>query len=123
MLTAEKSFSAFLAENADHLLELALKEGFVFSVKESARSITVRCTLPNGHVRFVIFDDHRINNPHGEKPHVCNQWHKAVGDPISFTVGKEVTDASQLQNVLRATAVMCLTQSDAYNDMKAHIFP
>lgn len=123
MPTAEKSFCTFLTENADHLLDLCLKEGFVFSVKESSRCITVRCTLPNGHVRFVVFDDHRIENPHGGKPHVCNQWHKALGDPISFTMGKEATNASQLQSVLRATAVMCLTQSDAYNDMKAHIFP
>lgn len=123
MPTAEKSFSAFLTENADHILKLCLLEGFVFSVKESSRCITVRCTLPNGHIRFVVFDDHRIDNPHGGKPHVCNQWHKAVGDPISFTMGKDITDSSQLQNVLRAVAVMCLTQSDAYNEMKAHIFP
>lgn len=123
MLTAEKSFSAFLTENADKLLDLCVKEGFKFSVKESLRCITVRCTLPNGHIRFVVFDDHRIENPHGGKPHVCNQWHKAVGDPISYTMGKDVTDASKLQNVLRTTAVMCLTQSDAYNDMKAQIFP
>ncbi len=123
MSTAEKSFSAFLAEHADHLLLLCQKEGFVFSVKESARSITVQCTLPSGYVRFVVFDDHRIENPHGGKPHVCNQWYKAVGDPISFTIGKDVTDASQLKSVLRATAVMCLTQSEAYNEMKVQIFP
>lgn len=122
MPTAENSFSLFLIENVDQLLELCQKEGFAFSVKESSRCITVRCRLPNGYIRFVVFDDHRIENLHGGKPHVCNQWHKAVGDPISFTMGKEVTDASQLQSVLRATAVMCLTQSDAYNDMKAQIF-
>ena len=123
MPTAEKSFSVFLAENADRLLLLCQKEGFAFSIKESSRSITVRCTLPSGYVRYVVFDDHRTLNPHGGKPHVCNQWHKAVGDPISFTMGKEVTDVTRLQSVLRATAVMCLTQSDAYNDMKAQIFP
>lgn len=122
MLTAEKSFSAFLTQNADHLLELCLSEGFVFSVKESARCITVRCMLPDGYIRFVVFDDHRTVNPHGGKPHVCNQWHKAVGDPVSYTMGKELTDALQLQSVLRATAVMCLTQSNAYNDMKTKIF-
>lgn len=122
MPTAESSFSAFLAENADHLLLLCRKEGFAFSVKESSRCITVRCTLPGGHVRFVIFDDHRIENPHGGKPHVCNQWHKAVGDPISYTMGKDMADASQLESVLRATAVMCLTQSEAYNTMKETIF-
>lgn len=123
MPTAENSFSTFLSENANHILKLCLLEGFVFLVKESSRCITVRCTLPNGHVRFVVFDDHRIENPHGEKPHVCNQWHKAVGDPVSYTMGKDVTDSSQLQNILRAVAVMCLTQSDAYNSMKAQIFP
>jgi hypothetical protein len=123
MQTAECSFSAFLAENADHLLELCQKEGFTFSVKESSRCITVRCTLPNSHVRFIIFDDHRVENPHGGKPHVCNQWHKAVGDPVSFTMGKELTNVSRLKSVLRATAVMCLTQSEAYNEMKAQIFP
>jgi hypothetical protein len=122
MRTAEKSFSDFLTENRGLLLDLCLKEGFMFSVKESSRSITVRCTLPNGYVRFVVFDDHRIENPHGGKPHVCNQWHKAVGAPVSYTMGKDVTDASQLQNVLRTTAVMCLTQSEAYNEMKAKIF-
>lgn len=123
MPTAEHTFSAFLAENADLLLKLALKEGFAFSVKESTRSITVRCTMPCGYVRFVVFDDHRIENPHGGKPHVCNQWHKAIGDPVSYTLGKDVTDASQLESALRATAVMCLTQSEGYNDMKAKIFP
>lgn len=122
MPIAERSFSAYLTENADHLLKLCLSEGFVFSVKESSRCITVRCTLPSGYIRFVVFDDHRTENPHGGKPHVCNQWHKAVGDPLSFTIGKEVTDTSRLQSVLRATAVMCLTQSDAYNEMKAQIF-
>lgn len=122
MPIAETSFSTFLTENVDQLLLLCQKEGFVFLVKESSRSITVQCTLPSGYVRYVVFDDHRIENPHGGKPHVCNQWYKAVGDPISFTMGKEVTDLSRLQSVLRATAVMCLTQSDAYNDMKAQIF-
>ncbi len=123
MSTAEKSFSSFLAENADQILKLCQKEGFVFLVKESAQCITVRCTLPSGYVRFIVFDDHRIENSHGGKPHVCNQWHKSVGDPISFTMGKEVTSTSQIQNVLRAIAIMCLTQSDAYNEMKAQIFP
>lgn len=123
MLTAEKLFSAFLTENANKLLGLCIKEGFTFSVKESSRCITVRCTLPNGHIRFVIFDDHRTENPHGSKPHVCNQWHKAVGDPVSFTMGKMVSDTSQLQNILRAVAIMCLTQSEAYSEMKASIFP
>lgn len=122
MLTAENSFSAFLIENADHILKLCLLEGFAFSVKESSRCITVRCVRPSGYVRFIVFNDHRIENPHGGKPHVCNQWHKAVGDPLSFTMGKEVTNASQLMSVLRATAVMCFTQSDAYDDMKAQIF-
>lgn len=122
MPTAEKSFSSFLFENADHILKLALKEGFVFSVKESSRRITVRCMLPNGHIRFVVFDDHRVENSHGNKPHVCNQWHKAVGDPVSFTLGKDITDTSQLENVLRATAIMCLTQSDAYDKMKVQLF-
>ena len=122
MPIAEKPFSAFLTENADYLLELCLVEGFVFSARESSRSITVRCTLPNGYIRFIVFDDHRIENPHGGKPHVCNQWHKAVGDPVSYTLGKDVLDASQLQNALKATAVMCLTQSDGYNIMKAEIF-
>lgn len=122
MLTAEHSFSAFLTENADYILELCLLEGFMFSVKESSRSITVRCTLPNGYVRFIIFDDHRIENPHGGKPHVCNQWHKAVGDPVSYTMGKDTVDASRLQDVLRATAVMCLTQCEAYNEMKWKLF-
>ena len=123
MPTANSSFSAYLAKNRDQILELCLAEGFVFSVKESARCITVRCTLPSGYVRFVVFDDHRIINPHGGKPHVCNQWHKAVGDPISFTMGRDLADTSRLQEVLRATAVMCLTQSEAFNDMKAKIFP
>lgn len=122
MPTAENSLSTFLTENANKILGLALKEGFVFSVKESSRCITVRCILPDGHIRFVVFDDHRIENPHGGKSHVCNQWHKAVGDPVSYTMGKDVADASQLQNVLRAVAIMCLTQSDAYNDIKAQIF-
>jgi hypothetical protein len=122
MPTAEKLFSAFLTRNADHLVDLCLSEGFVFSVRESSRCVTVRCILPSGNVRFVVFDDHRIENPHGEKPHVCNQWHKAIGDPISFTMGEEITCASQLRKVLRATAVMCLTQSEAYNDMKVDIF-
>ncbi len=123
MSTTDKSFSAFLAENAGHFLELCLLEGFVFSVRKSAHRITIRCALPSGIVRFVIFDDHRVASPHGGKPHVCNQWYKAVGDPLSFTMGEEVNDASRLQSVLRATAVMCLTQSEAYNDMKARIFP
>lgn len=123
MLTANHPFSDFLSENANHLLGLAQKEGFVFLVKGSSRCVTVRCTFPDGHVRFVIFDDHRDENSHGGTPHVCNQWHKADGDPISFTVGKEMPDASRLQNVLRATAVMCLTQSEAYNEMKAQVFP
>ncbi len=122
MSIAEKSFSAFLLENAGHLLEHCLKEGFTFSVKEGSQCITVKCILPSGYVRFVIFDDHRTENPHGGKPHVCNQWHKAVGDPISFTMGKEVSSDLQLQSVLQATAVMCLTQSDAYSDMKSKIF-
>lgn len=122
MQTADKSFSIFLAKNRDLILELCLSEGFVFLVKESSRCITVRCTLPSGYVRFVVFDDHRIENPHGGKPHVCNQWHKAVGDPISFTMGRDMADALQLQNVLRATAIMCLTQSEAYNEMKIQIF-
>jgi hypothetical protein len=123
MQTAEVgTFSAFLAENANHLLGLCLLEGFAFSVKESSRCVTVRCVLPSGYVRFVVFDDHRIESPHGGKPHVCNQWHKAVGDPISFTMGEDLTDASRLQSVLRATAVMCLTQTDAYGSMKADIF-
>ncbi len=122
MQTADKSFSIFLAKNRDLILELCLSEGFVFLVKESSRCITVRCTLPSGYVRFVIFDDHRIENPHGGKPHVCNQWHKAVGDPISFTMGRDMADTLQLQNVLRATAIMCLTQSEAYNEMKIQIF-
>lgn len=123
MPTANSLFSAYLAENADLILRLCLAEGFVFSVKESARCITVRCTLPSAYVRFVVFDDHRIINPHGGKPHVCNQWHKAVGDPISFTMGRDLADTSRLQEVLRAAAVMCLTQSEAFNDMKAKIFP
>ncbi len=123
MLTAESLFSAFLSKNADHILKLCLAEGFVFLVKESSRCVTVRCTLPNEYVRFVIFDDHRIENPHGSKPHICNQWHKAVGVPVSYTMGKDVTDGVQLQNILRATAIMCLTQSEGYDDMKAQIFP
>ena len=122
MPTAEKSFSAFLAENADHILELCLSEGFAFLAKESPRCITVRCTLPSGYIRYIVFDDHRIENPHGGKPHICNQWHKGGGDPFSFTIGKEVTDTQQLRKVLRASAVMCLTQSEAYNDMKTNIF-
>lgn len=122
MLTAEKTFSTFLVENAESLLSLARKEGFIFSVKESSRCVTVRCVLPDGHVRFVVFDDHRTVNSHGGKPHVCNQWHKTIGDPISFTMGKDVSDVLKLQNILRATAIMCLTQSKAYHEMKDEIF-
>ncbi|MBP6949031.1 MAG: hypothetical protein KBC41_03085 [Candidatus Pacebacteria bacterium] len=122
MQTVKKSFSDFLNENKQRILELCLLEGFTFSIKESVRCVTVKCTLPDGHVRFVIFDDHRIENPHGEKPHVCNQWHKAIGDPISYSMGKDLTDMSKFQKALSATAVMCLTQSEAYNDMKVQIF-
>ncbi len=122
MQTAEKPFSAFLNKVADQLVELCLAEGFVFSVKESSRCMTVRCTLPDGYVRFIVFDDHRIQNPHGGKPHVCNQWHKAIGDPMSYTLGKDVTDATKLQNILRATAVMCLTQCETYTGMKLGLF-
>lgn len=122
MQTVEKPFSAFLSENADHLLELCVKEGFRFSVKESSCCVTVRCTLPDGYIRFIVFDDHRIQNPHGGKPHVCNQWHKAIGEPVSYTLGKEITDVSQLQRILRTTAVMCLTQSEGYIEMKSQVF-
>lgn len=122
MLTAEYSLSTFLTENRTLFLKFALREGVTFSVKESSRCVTVRCKLPNGHIRFIVFDDHRVDNPHGEKPHVCNQWHKAVGDPISFTMGKEITDATKLHNVLQAAAIMCLTQSKAYSEIKEKIF-
>ncbi len=122
MPTAEKSFSAFLTRNAAHLLDLCLLEGFTFFAKESSRCVTVKCTLPSGYVRYIVFDDHRIESPHGGKPHVCNQWHKAGGTPISFTVGNEIGDKARLQSVLQATAIMCLTQSEAYSDMKAQIF-
>lgn len=122
MQIVEKPFSTFLTENTDHILELALQESFVFSVKESLRCVTVRCMLPSGHIRFVVFDDHRTDNAHGGKPHVCNQWHKETDEPVSYTTGIDMTDASRLQNVLRAVAVMCLTQSSGYNDMKTNIF-
>lgn len=122
MPIAEASLSDFLSENADRILDLAEKEGFTFSVREGPRCITVRCTLPDGHVRFVVFDDHRVENPHGGKPHVCNQWYKAIGDPISYTMGKDVSNLSLIKKALRTTAVMCLTQSEAYNDMKTSIF-
>lgn len=122
MPTAEQSLSRFLSEYAEHLLELAQREGFAFSVRETARCVTVRCTLPDGHVRYVIFEDHRIENPHGGKPHVCNQWHKAIGEPTSYIMGREVQDVSLIQKALRATAVMCLTQSEAYNKIKKEIF-
>lgn len=122
MLIAKKSFSAFFAENKDHVLDLCLHEGFVFSVRESKQCITVRCVSPSGHVRFAIFEDHRTVNLHGGKPHVCNQWYKDAGDPVSFMTGKEVTDTLRLQSVLQATAIMCLTQTEAYNNMKVIIF-
>lgn len=122
MQTAKKTFSDFIIENKEILLQLATVEGFRFSVKESSRCVTVRCTLPNDGIRFIIFDDHRIDNPHGSKPHICNQWHKTVGDPISYTLGTDVVDKLKLHNTLLATAVMCLTQCDGYNVMKAEIF-
>jgi hypothetical protein len=122
MPTADKPFSYFLTENADKILELALEEGFAFSVKECSRSVFVQCTFPDGHTRFICFDDHRVENPHGGKPHVCNQWYKEVGTPVSYKMGKSVTDVPRLQNVLRAVAVMCLTQTEAYNGMKVQIF-
>ncbi len=122
MQTAETSLSAFLVENKGLLLELALLEGFEFSVRQSLSSVTVRCELPNGHVRYIVFDDHRVENPHGGKPHVCNQWYKAIGAPISYTMGNEIKDEDFLQRVLQATAVMCLTQSKAYDEMKVGIF-
>ncbi len=122
MPTANGLFSAFLSENVDQILNLCLAEGFVFSVKESSQSVTVRCTLPSGQVRFIVFDDHRITNSHSGKPHVCNLWYKAVGDPVSFTMGKNLVNTQRLHEVLRATAVMCLTQNEAFNDMKTKIF-
>lgn len=122
MPTAKKTLSTFLTENAENLLTLSIDEGFVFSVKESSQCITVRCRLPNNHVRFVIFDDHRTENPHEGKPHVCNQWHKAMGDPISFTIGSPISDPEKLHKVLLAVSVMCITQSDGYTVIKEAIF-
>jgi len=122
MRIAEKSFDGFLHDNADIIFQICKREGFKFEVRESSRCITVRCELPSGVVRFVIFDDHRIENPHGGKPHVCNQWHKAVGDPISFTMGNTIANHELIYKVLLATGVMCITQSEAYNEMKTQIF-
>jgi hypothetical protein len=122
MPTADISFNSFLNKNTETILTICLREGFQFSVKESASSVTVRCTLPDSTVRFIVFDDHRTNNPHGGKPHVCNQWHKALGEPLSFTTGKQVTDAVKHKKVLLAVSIMCMTQSSAYTKMKESIF-
>lgn len=122
MQTANSVFSSFLAKNADQILDLCLAEGFTFRATESPACVTVRCTLPSGYVRYIIFDDHQTTNAHGGKPHVCNQWHKGDAVPISYEAGKDITETERLQHILRATAIMCLTQSDAYNDMKARVF-
>lgn len=122
MPTADISFNSFLNKNTETILTICLREGFQFLVKESALCVTVRCTLPDSTVRFIVFDDHRTKNPHGGKPHVCNQWHKALGEPLSFTIGQKVSDSVKLKKILLATGVMCMTQSLAYAQMKESIF-
>lgn len=122
MLTAEFSFDSFLKENAGDILSICYQEGFNFLVKESSRCITVQCILPDSTVRFIVFDDHRLENPHGGKPHVCNQWHKSLGDPLSFTTGRIITDDSKRRKILLAVSVMCITQSAGYAKMKESIF-
>ena len=108
--------------NADRILGTCEDEGYVFVVKRSPKCIVVRCALPDGNVRYIIFDDHRIDNPHGGKPHVCNQWHKALGVPLAYTIGEDVTDQNLLKRVLLAASVMCITQSAAYAEMKEQLF-
>lgn len=122
MLTAETSLSNFLKTFADEITQLCLSEGFMFEARETTSSVTVRCTLPDGYTRFIVFDDHRIENPHGEKQHVCNQWHKGLGDPISFTLGKNITDTQKVSKIISACAMMCITQTEAYKKIKEAVF-
>lgn len=122
MQTAEKTLSRFLEKFCAEITELCLLEGFKFQIKETERSITVKCTLPDGYVRFIVFDDHRKENPHGEKPHVCNQWYKGLGLPLSFTIGSDVKDITKVSKIISACALMCITQTKAYTEIKEMIF-
>jgi hypothetical protein len=122
MPIANTDLSKFLAGHATNILEMSEIEGFSFSLRESDKCVTAECTLPDGTIRYIIFEDHRVSNPHGEKPHVCNQWHKALGKPISFTMGKEIVENDKRVRILSACAIMCITQTSAYKEMKEAIF-
>lgn len=122
MQTANNTFAGFLETHNPFILQLCYQEGFTFLVRKSSRCITVRCTLPDQSIRFVTFDDHRTENPHGGKAHICNQWYKGIGDPLSFTIGKPVKNKDEVQKVLLAVAVMCMTQSTGYNTIKEGLF-
>ena len=113
-------------DNLEHLSKLALElcrnEGVLFSARTNKETVVVECTFLQGNKRYILFEDHRTENSHSNVPHICNQWSSAVGAPISFTFGEEITNHQILANALQAAAVMCITQSDAYKAMKAKIF-
>jgi hypothetical protein len=124
MLTAEIQIDDWLWSQSNRILNLIEKSGFVFEVRQiSSGKIAVKCDIPNKPSRFIIFEDHREQNSHGGKPHVCNKWWVNEEGKIPF--GWEYASTPNEKIIIEAkksAAIMCLTQTLGYEKLKEQIF-
>jgi hypothetical protein len=102
-------------------LEICRKNKITFSVKTNEKVIVVECVFPNKEKKYILFEDHRLESPHGGAPHICNHWHEGLGAPLPFTLGKEVTLEIETRT-LQLASVMCLSKIEDYKQLKDGLF-